>query len=85
MELRVVGRPMGRIEGPEKVGGKTLYTADVRLPGMMWGKCLRSPFSHAKILRVDTVKAKKLKGVVAVLTGEELPPSRSARIASSLL
>lgn len=76
MELRVVGRPMERIEGPEKVGGKTLYTADVRLPGMLWGKCLRSPFSHAKILRVDTVKAKKLKGVVAVLTGEELPPVR---------
>ena len=76
MELRVVGRPMGRIEGPDKVGGKTLYTADVRLPEMIWGKSLRSPLSHAKILRVDTTKAKKVKGVLAVLTGEELPPVR---------
>lgn len=76
MELRVVGRPMGRIEGPEKVGGKTLYTADVCLPGMVWGKCLRSPIAHGKILQVDTTKAKKVKGVLAVLTGEDLPPVR---------
>ncbi len=76
MELKVVGRPMGRIEGPEKVGGLTLYTADVRLPGMIWGKCLRSPLAHAKIRRVDTGRAKKLKRVLAVLTGEELPPLR---------
>lgn len=76
MELKVVGRPMERIEGPEKVGGKTLYTADVRLPGMIWGKCLRSPLAHARILRADTSRAKKLKGVLAVLTGEDLPPFR---------
>jgi len=76
MELKVVGRPMGRIEGPEKVAGQTLYTADVRLPGMIWGKCLRSPLAHAKIRRVDTGRAKKLKRVLAVLTGEELPPLR---------
>lgn len=67
---------MGRIEGPEKVGGKTLYTADVRLPGMIWGKSLRSPLSHARILRVDTTKAKRLKGVLAILTGEDLPAVR---------
>lgn len=76
MELRVVGRPMGRIEGPEKVGGKTLYTADVCLPGMVWGKCLRSPIAHGKILQMDPTKAKKVKGVLAVLTGEDLPPVR---------
>lgn len=67
---------MGRIEGPEKVGGETLYTADVRLPGMIWGKCLRSPLAHARILRVETSRAKKLKGVHALLTGEDLPPLR---------
>ncbi|MBI2989337.1 MAG: xanthine dehydrogenase family protein molybdopterin-binding subunit [Deltaproteobacteria bacterium] len=76
MELKVVGRPLGRIEGPEKVGGKTLYAADVQLPGLVWGKCLRSPIPHGKILRVDASKAKKLKGVLAVLTGEDLPPVR---------
>ncbi len=75
-DLKVVGRPLGRIEGPEKVAGKTLYTADLRLPGMVWGKCLRSPFAHAKILRIDVSKAKNVKGVLAVLTGDDLPPFR---------
>jgi CO/xanthine dehydrogenase Mo-binding subunit len=76
MALSVVGHPMGRVEGPDKVGGKTLYAADVRLPGIVWGKCLRSPLAHARILRVDTTKAKKLAGVLAVLTGDDLPPFR---------
>src|SRR5712692_3480018 len=76
MKLKVVGRPMGRIEGAEKVGGKTLYTADIQLHGMIWDKCLRSPHAHARIVRVNTEKAKKVKGVVAVLTGEDLAPLR---------
>jgi CO/xanthine dehydrogenase Mo-binding subunit len=76
MELKIVGRPMGRIEGPEKVGGKTLYTADVQLTGMVWGKCLRSPLPHAKIVRTNTERAKKVRGVLAVLTGADLPPFR---------
>ncbi len=76
MDLKVVGRPMGRIEGPDKVGGKTLYTADVQLPGMLWGRCLRSPYAHARIVRVDTEKAKRVTGVMAVLRGEDLPPHR---------
>ncbi|MBI4525853.1 MAG: xanthine dehydrogenase family protein molybdopterin-binding subunit [Deltaproteobacteria bacterium] len=76
MKLKVVGRPIERVEGPEKVAGKTLYTADVQLPGMMWGKCLRSPHPHARILRVDATKAGKVPGVAAVLTGDELPPVR---------
>lgn len=76
MELKVVGRPLGRIEGPEKVSGKTLYTADIRLPGLAWGKCLRSPYAHARIVRLNTEKAKRVPGVLAVLTGADLPPSR---------
>lgn len=76
MKLKVVGRPLGRIEGPAKVGGQTLYTADVQLPGLVWGKCLRSPFAHARIARVNTERAKKVKGVLAVLTGQDLPPFR---------
>ncbi len=36
MEFKVVGHPIGRIEGPEKVAGQTLYTADVQLPGLIW-------------------------------------------------
>ena len=76
MKLKVVGRPLGRIEGPAKVSGQTLYTADVRLPGLVWGKCLRSPYAHARIARVNAERAKKMKGVLAVLTGQDLPPFR---------
>ena len=76
MKLKVVGRPLGRIEGPAKVGGQTLYTADVQLPGLVWGKCLRSPYAHARIARVNAERAKKMKGVFAVLTGQDLPPFR---------
>ncbi len=76
MKLMIVGSPVGRIEGPEKVGGKTLYTADVELPGMLWGRCLRSPYAHARILRVNTDKAKKVKGVLSVLTGGDVSPFR---------
>src|SRR3989442_8117543 len=76
MDLRVVGRPMGRVEGPEKVGGKTVYTADVQLPEMLWGKCLRSPYAHALIVRINTEKGKRVKGVVTILTGAELPSHR---------
>lgn len=76
MKLNVVGRPLGRVEGPEKVAGQTLYTADIGLPGLLWGKCLRSPFAHARIVRVNTEKAKTVRGVAAVLTGQDVPPSR---------
>ncbi|HKA33474.1 MAG TPA: xanthine dehydrogenase family protein molybdopterin-binding subunit, partial [Candidatus Binatia bacterium] len=76
MKLNVVGAPAPRIEGAEKVGGKTVYTADVNLPGMLWGRCLRSPYVHARIVRINTDKAKKVKGVFAVLTGADLPPNR---------
>ena len=76
MDLKVVGRPMGRVEGAEKVGGKTVYTADVQLPEMLWGQCLRSPHAHARIARINTEKAKQVSGVVTILTGADLPSHR---------
>jgi CO/xanthine dehydrogenase Mo-binding subunit len=76
MKLNVVGAATPRIEGAEKVGGRTIYTADVNLPGMLWGRCLRSPYPHARIVGVNAEKAKKVKGVRAVLTGGDLPLHR---------
>ena len=76
MKLKVVGRPISRVDGAEKVSGNTVYTADVQLPGMLWGKCLRSPYAHARILSINTEPAKKVKGVRAVLSGEDLPDKR---------
>src|SRR5215204_2465544 len=76
MNLKFVGRPISRVDGPDKVSGNTVYTADVQLPGMLWGKCLRSPYAHARIISINTEAAKKVKGVRAVLTGEDLPDKR---------
>src|SRR2546422_9802725 len=68
----VVGQPVTREDGPEKVSGKTCYAGDLRLPGMLWGKVLRSPLPHARIVHIDTSGASKLPGVHAVLTGRDL-------------
>src|SRR5919198_6659875 len=68
----VVGTPVTRDDGPEKVSGKTCYAGDLRLPGMLWGKVLRSPLPHARIVRMDTSGALQLPGVHAVLTGRDL-------------
>jgi CO/xanthine dehydrogenase Mo-binding subunit len=67
----VIGQPEPRADGAEKVTGKALYTVDVKLPGMAHGKILRSPFAHARILRVDAGKAENLPGVFAVVTRED--------------
>ena len=67
-----VGKAVTRLEGPQKVTGGALYPADVHVPGMLWGKALRSPLPHARILNVDTSRASRLPGVHAVLTGTDL-------------
>lgn len=74
MSYRTLGKPVPRVEGVEKVTGRTQFTADLSLPGALWGKVLRSPVPHAKIIRVDTSKAKKLSGAHAVVCGADLPP-----------
>jgi CO/xanthine dehydrogenase Mo-binding subunit len=73
MALTIVGKPVGRVEGPEKVSGKAAYTADVVLRGIVWGKVLRSPLPHARILRIDTTRARSLPGVLAVITAQDIP------------
>jgi CO/xanthine dehydrogenase Mo-binding subunit len=57
-----------------------LYAADLMLPGMLWGKVLRSPYAHAKILSIDTAKASQVPGVHAVVTGQDLPDRRVGRL-----
>ena len=68
----VVGKPVTRQEGPDKVSGKFLYSADVVLPGMLWGKTLKSPYPHARIVSIDTAAARALPGVHAVITGRDI-------------
>ena len=57
---RVVGQPTPRIEVQGKATGAACYTADVRLPGMLWAKVLRSPLSHARIVRLDATRAARM-------------------------
>ena len=64
--------PEVRVEGSLKVGGRARYVADVRLPGMLWARFLLSSVPHARILSIDTSKAKAVPGVQAVLTGEDI-------------
>ena len=70
---RVVGTPVPRIDGREKVTGAANYGADFEIPGMLWAKTLRSPYPHARIRGIDTSAALALPGVHAVLTGDDIP------------
>ena len=70
-KFKVVGTPVPRADGAEKVSGRTRYAADVDCPGALWAKILRSPYPHAKILRVDVSKARSVPGVKAIVTGED--------------
>ena len=79
MTYRTVGKALGRVEGPAKVSGQATYAADVLLPGMLWGKALRSPLPHARIVRIDTRAATRLPGVLAVLTAQDLPDVLTGR------
>src|SRR5437870_10016475 len=72
-DFKVVGVPVPRAEGPDKVGGRTIYTADVVLSGTLWGKILRSPYPHARIRRIDVSRARQVPGVKAIISGQEIP------------
>src|ERR1051326_7678953 len=68
-----------RIDGVDKVTGFATYAADIKRPGMLYAKVLRSTVPHARIVSVDSSRAKALPGVVTVLTGADLPPVRVGR------
>lgn len=68
----VLGKPIGKVEGPEKVTGAAKYTADFHIPGTLIGKTLKSSHAHARIVKIDTSAAKALPGVVAVITGADV-------------
>lgn len=87
--LKVIGKPHPRLDGPLKVTGAARYSADVRLPGMLHARMLRSPHAHARIRAIDTAAAERHPGVRAVhVIGTELgvaqergrPPERFPRV-----
>ena len=72
-QFSVIGTRPVRHDGSDKVTGRAKYGADVYPTGLMHGKVLRSPHAHARIKSIDTSKAEALEGVLAVVTGKDLP------------
>jgi CO/xanthine dehydrogenase Mo-binding subunit len=72
-EVKGVGLAIPRPDGPEKVTGQVQYVADIKPKGMLHAKLLRSPHAHARIVKVDTSRARALPGVRAVLTARDIP------------
>jgi CO/xanthine dehydrogenase Mo-binding subunit len=67
-----IGKRTPRPDGADKVTGRAAYAADATMPGMIWGKVLRSPHPHARIKSIDTSKAAALPGVKAVMTAKDI-------------
>src|SRR3989338_9591846 len=72
MEESLIGRSVRRLDYEAKVTGRANYLADMKIPGMCHGKILRSPFPHARILRINAANALKVPGVVAVITRDDI-------------
>ena len=75
-QLKYVGHSVPRVDGIDKVTGMAKFVGDLRIPGMLQGKILRSTYSHARLVSIDVTQAEALPGVVAVLTASDI----SARI-----
>ena len=72
-DFDVVGKPHKRKDAFEKVTGRARYVADLKVPGLVYGKVLHSPVAHAMFTKIDTSAAKALPGVISVLTYEDVP------------
>jgi len=62
----LIGQRVSRVDSPDKVSGQARYTYDVNRPGLLFGKMLRSPYAHCKIVSIDTSAAEKMPGVKAI-------------------
>ncbi len=69
----IIGKPIAMVDAAGKTTGAGKYTDDLSLPGMLIGKILHSPHPHARIKHIDTSRAEKLDGVVAVVIGSDAP------------
>src|SRR5579871_1155259 len=72
-DFSIIGKPIAMIDAAGKTTGAGKYADDFKVPGMLIGKILHSPYPHARIKSIDTSRAKALDGVVAVVTGEDAP------------
>jgi 4-hydroxybenzoyl-CoA reductase alpha subunit len=75
-KLDVVGKREPMLDAMDKATGRARFTDDLALPGMLYGKILRSPLAHAKILHVDLSGAEKVAGVKATISGKDIPKKK---------
>lgn len=71
-----VGASVARLDGLQRATGELRFTADLSLPGQIHGRALRSPSPHAEILSLDVTKARRMPGVIAVLTAQDVPGAK---------
>jgi CO/xanthine dehydrogenase Mo-binding subunit len=76
MEYGFVGKNLPKIDALEKALGKAVYIDDITFPGMLYGKILRSPYPHARIVEIDVAQAQRAPGIKAVITAKDLPDGR---------
>ncbi len=76
-DLSIVGRPLRRFDGAEKVTGATQYVDDLRLPHLTHARLVLSPHPHARIIKIDTEQARSHPGVIAVISAASLPPLKA--------
>src|SRR5437016_13453219 len=72
-DFSIIGKPIAMVDAAGKTTGAGKYTDDLCLPGMLVGKILHSPYPHARVKGIDTARAEKLDGVIAVTTGKDAP------------
>ncbi len=71
--LTVIGKRLPRVDAGDRVTGRATYPADFSRPGLVTGRIKRSPHAHARLISIDTAKARALKGVLAVVTAQDFP------------
>jgi len=72
-QFHTVGKRIPKLDAMDKATGRSQYIQDLKVPGMLYGKILYSKYPHARIVHIDTAKAKRLPGVRGVLTGYDIP------------
>ena len=77
---KVIGSRPVRHDGFDKVTGRAIYGADVKLPGLIWGALARSPHAHAIVKSIDTSEAEKTPGVLGVITSKDMPETEDKMI-----
>jgi xanthine dehydrogenase YagR molybdenum-binding subunit len=76
----VIGTHVNRIDGPDKVTGRAKYTFDINRPGMLYGKMVRSPYPHARVVSVDLSAATRMPGVKAALLVRDFSDAKNNRV-----